>query len=64
MSEYFGIIATSDSGSTAAMELVSGREKAAEVITGLIESGHTVRLYACKPVDFEICNTVKIFITP
>jgi hypothetical protein len=60
MSEYFGIIATSESGSTATMELVSGREKAAQRAEELIESGHSVRLYTCKSVKFEIRHTATI----
>lgn len=62
MSEYFGIIATAPSGSTATMELVSGRVYAAERIASLVESDHTVRLFKCTPVDFEVCQVATIYI--
>lgn len=59
--EYFGIIATAPSGSTAAMELVSGRERAAEKVGEYIDTGHTVRLFECKEItDFEIAIQTTI----
>lgn len=58
--EYFGIIATAPSGSTAAMELVSGRERAAKVAEDYIESDHTVRVFLCKEIDYDIVTTKTI----
>jgi uncharacterized protein Veg len=64
MSEYFGIVARASSGSTAAMELVSGRKKAAERIAELIESDHTVSLFTCTQVTFELTTEVTVHINP
>lgn len=60
MNEYFGIVATAESGSTMVMELISGREAAAERVSELIDSGHAVRLYTCKSVKFEVRQTTTI----
>ena len=62
MAEYWGIIATAPSGSTAAMELVSGRDAATTRVTELVESDHTVRLFACKQVEFELVTCVIMHI--
>lgn len=60
MSEYWGIVARAPSGSTAAMELVGGREAAASRVAELVESDHSVTLFECKPVRFEISTAITI----
>ena len=60
MSEYFGIIGTAPSGSTSCMLLVSGRKKAAEEAESLVLSDHTVRMFKCVPVEFEIEHTAMV----
>ena len=64
MAEYFGIVATAPSGSTAAMELVSGRQTAATRIAELLESDHTVKLLTCKHVQFELTTSITVHIDP
>ncbi len=62
MSEYWGIVARAPSGSTAAMELVSGRDAAASRVAELLESDHTVMLFECKKVDYEISTAITIHV--
>lgn len=61
MAEYFGIVAT-ESGITRAMEMVSGRERAAKEIESFLESGHSVRLFKCVEVDFEVDTLTTVYI--
>lgn len=61
MAEFLGIVATAPSGSTATMELVSGREAAAKRIEELVESGHHVRLFKCTEVEYEVATSVTVY---
>lgn len=62
VSELWGIVARAPSGSTAAMELVSGRDAAATRVAELLESDHVVMLYECKRVDYEITTSITIHV--
>lgn len=60
MSEYFGIVATAPSGSTAGMELVSGRDAMVAKVAEWIDSDHTVRLFKCLPVEYHVHTMIAI----
>jgi hypothetical protein len=62
--EFYGLVAAAEGGGpTAAMDLIQGKDKLMRRASDLIESGHTVRIFKCVPLEFEAVSSVTIYIT-